>query len=370
MKKTLVLLIIISFIWACSKVDNQHINTLSEPVLPQNVYDYLANKNVAGRDINSPTDNKTNNYGATLGRVLFYDVRLSINNATSCGSCHQQIFAFADNVSLSRGMALQQTQRNTPAIINCMQKRNFFWDQRVTKLEDMVTKPIQNHIEMGFEDMDKLAEKLKSVSYYPALFKKTFGNEIVTKERISYALAQFLRSMATFNSKSDKVGRREESYTAIELEGKRLFDNSSCSDCHSFNGSSYSALGSANIGLDKNDADKGIRRLQTSTSNTGIVTYTQVEGMFSIPSLRNIALSAPYMHDGRFKTLEEVINHYSTGIQANPSLSHTLIKWNTGQPVRFNFSEQDKKALIAFLNAFTDWDFIANPMFSDPFPKK
>lgn len=320
---------------------------------------------------------------ATLGRVLFYDPRLSVNNATSCASCHKQQYAFADNAALSTGYQGGKTLRNTPGIINAVNKSVFFWDGRVGTLELQTLMPVGNHIEMGLEKTGLLPGKLAAISYYPEYFQMAFGSPEITNERISAALACFVRSIASANSAMDQGGM-----SADAMQGRLLFVSKfHCATCHKGNNLGGATLSSpylstdsvlipsqtaqvpntSNIGLDVSYTDQGEQAL-TGRSNQN--------GYFVIPSLRNIALTAPYMHDGRFKTLDEVIDHYSTGIQAHPNLDPILLQSNfdqgfvsatTGAPVKMNISATEKRQLIAFLNALTDESMTTDVRFSDPF---
>jgi cytochrome c peroxidase len=303
---------------------------------------------------------------ATLGRVLFYDTKLSINNGIACGSCHLQSKAFSDVSAGSKGFKGVETTRNSMAITNPMLTSNLFWDSRSKSLHDMVLKPVQNHIEMGMEDIGFLREKLNKTSYYPALFKKAFGNDYVTAEGINTALMQFLASMVSHNSKFDEGAKSDfQNYSALENMGKDLFisERLSCSKCHngvnfslgdemSFDnpyGGSSGSEGTANIGLNLVYKDNG-----------------RANGKFKIPSLRNVELSGPYMHDGRFKSLEEVVEHYNNGIQAHPNLDDNL-KDKNGEPRRLNLSNIEKSALIAFLKTLTDKKYTSDPKYSNPF---
>jgi cytochrome c peroxidase len=309
-----------------------------------------------------------NNDMATLGRVLFYDKKMSINNTIACGSCHLQSKAFSDISEGSSGFKGSTTPRNSMSIANPMLTRNLFWDSRSKSLQDMVLKPVQNHIEMGMEDLSFLATKLQSTSYYPALFKKAFNTEGVTSEKINVALMQFLASMVTHNSKFDQGAKAKfANYNTLELAGKDLFmsERLSCTKCHTgvnFSlgdenssgadnpyGSSSGSEGTANIGLDRVYKDNG-----------------RGEGKFKIPSLRNIELTAPYMHDGRFASLEQVVEHYNSGVQGHPSLDANMKDAN-GAPRRLGLSSLEKTALIAFLKTLTDKTYTTDVKYSDPF---
>ncbi len=293
-----------------------------------------------------PIQKRLTDEKATLGRVLFYDPKLSLNNATACASCHFQENAFATPSRFSEGFAGSMTKRNSLAIANTGYLNQLFWDARSRDLYKQVLMPVGDHIEMGMEPEKKLPEKLQRVDYYPPLFQAAFGDETVTTERISIALAQFLSAMVSASSKYDEgVAQNFANFTPMEKEGKELFQSKAlCASCHG--GQLFQSTWSTfNIGLDVNYADNGAGY-----------------GRFKTPSLRNVALTAPYMHDGRFETLEEVVNHYNEGIQPHPSLD-----WRLRGPLRLNLSSAEKQALVAFLHTLTDENFIRDERFSDPF---
>jgi len=314
----------------------------------------------------NPLNPEITDDGATLGRVLFYDPKLSINNSVSCASCHNQSLAFADGLSISKGFGGKTTARNAMSIVNIVTNRNLFWDSREQSAKGLILRPIQNHIEMGMESLADLETKIASTDYYPELFKKAYNLEEVTAEKIADAMAQFLCSMVSADSKFDQGFATDfKNFSPLELTGKDLFfsERTQCSGCHA--GANFSApdhpggeygstgtenrKGTANIGLDLVSKDKGLEN-----------------GRFRIPSLRNIALTAPYMHDGRFENLAAVIEHYDKGIQAHPELDSKFIS-NRGEPVRMNLNSLEKQALIAFLNTLTDESFITDQRFSNPF---
>ncbi len=314
------------------------------------------------------------NDGATLGRVLFYDTKLSINNAVSCASCHKQQFAFADPTAGSIGFEGKVTPRNSMAIINVALNRNLFWDSRVHSAKELTLKPVQNHIEMGMEDLQVLVSKLSKTSYYPELFRKAFGTSTITEDRISDAMAQFLCSMVSVDSRFDAQFSSNQPTTFNELEhlGQSLFfsERTKCAKCHSGNnfaaddrpggeygdigfdfggGNDNSPKGTANNGLDLVTTDKGLR-----------------DGQFRIPSLRNVALTGPYMHDGRLETLEDVIEFYNSGVKLHTNLDKKLIGPD-GEPLRLNLSSLEKKAMVAFLETLTDQTLVTDVKYSNPF---
>lgn len=319
--------------------------------------------------INTSASNPTiTNDGATLGRVLFYDTKLSINNAVSCASCHKQQFAFSDPTAGSKGFEGKVTPRNSMAIVNVALNRNLFWDSRVHSAKQLTLEPVQNHIEMGMEDLSVLVNKLSKTDYYPQLFEKAFGSSTITKERISDAMAQFICSMVSVNTPFDAfVAGNQDALNQLELKGFSLFHDSrtKCAQCHSGNnfaaddqpGGEYGSIG-FNDGGPKGTANNG---LDLFTTDAGLK-----DGQFRIPTLRNIALTGPYMHDGRFKTLEEVIDFYDSGVKLHPSLDKKLIGPD-GEPLRLNLSALEKKALVAFLESLTDQTLISHEKFSNPF---
>ncbi len=306
---------------------------------------------------------KVTDHGATLGRVLFYDPKLSLNNKTACASCHLQEKGFADASRFSIGFDGGLTKRNASSITNPADMRTFFWDAREDNLKEMVLQPIKNHVEMGMDNFDALEKKLGLLDYYKPLFQNAFGDETITRDRIAEAMSQFLNSMVSANSPFDTAipgswgVQNPGSLTEEEQRGLNLFfGQAQCGVCHNPSaGQGFFNETFADIGLDKNPADKGLG------ANT-----PGMDGMFKIPSLRNIALTAPYMHDGRFATLEEVVDHYSENIEASANLHWTLKDFN-GQPVRMGLAEADKKALVTFLKAMTDQQYINDQKFADPF---
>jgi len=336
------------------------------PKLPDVPYTYEGcnGGGFGGCNDNTPSDNPMTDNGATLGRLLFYDPRLSLNNTVSCATCHRQETGFAQSASKSEGYEGMMTGRNSPAIINAFAKSSFFWDGRATSLEEMGLMPGQNHLEMGMEKLDVMEKKLSAVSYYPALFKKAFGTEEITHQEISFALAQFVRSIVSVRSKMDKS-----QLDAQELAGNQAFIKFNCGRCHAGNNFGGDPLfisyygtspvnNSANIGLDVEYADKGIAALTGNPSSNGA---------FMIPSLRNLAFSAPYMHDGRYKTLAEVIEHYDSGIQPSPALDHVLLDSVAQTPLKMHMTADEKSALAAFLLTLSDESITTDVKFSNPF---
>ena len=342
---------------------------LCEPVLPAMRYGYSdadapiprhflasAPGTVAFTD-NSPPENPITNPGATLGRVLFYDVRLSADDRIACASCHRQALGFGDTVRFSRGFDGRHAARRTMALANARfyEYGRFFWDERASSLEALILHPIQDTLEMGME-LDSLARKLGATSYYPGLFTAAFGSPDVTSDRIAFALAQFVRSLVSAESRFDAVfatgGAPDYALLSeLEREGLRIFNDASgagCVNCHRT--IAQVADQANNIGLDVVSADTGAGG-----------------GRFKPPSLRNVAVRPPYMHDGRFATLREVVEFYDSGIEDSPDLDPRL-RAPDGSPRRLHLTAAQRDALVAFLNTLTDFSFLKAERFSDPFP--
>ncbi len=307
---------------------------------------------------NTPASNITTNAGATLGRVLFYDRRLSANDRVSCSSCHQQQFAFSDTARLSHGFAGGFTGRHSMGLANARfyASARFFWDERAASLEAQVLQPIQDATEMGMT-LPNVIAKLSATTYYPALFTAAFGTSDITSDRVSLALSQFVRSLVSVNSKFDRafgvngVPNFAATFTAQELAGQDLFNGrAGCARCHGTN--AHISDGVHNTGLDATITDAGAGN-----------------GRFKAPSLRNIAVRPPYMHDGRFQTLEQVVAFYDNGVQNNPGLDNRLRGGGggNGPPLRLNLSAAERASLVAFLGTLTDNTFLTDVRFSNPF---
>jgi len=313
-----------------------------------------------------PADNRTTDAGATLGRVLFYDKRLSITNTVACASCHEQSYGFASPRRFDTGVLGVALQRNTMALANARYSihRAWFSDMRVNDgdLRDLIFMPIDNHDELGMS-LYSLESKLRNAAYYPPLFSAAFGTPDITRDRIAAALAQFVQSLISYRSKLDLANNPMTNdppdpaavFNVEEMRGLEIY-NAHCSVCHEVRANTN--VWQANNGLEEFPTDPGT--LIEAFRRDGSL------GVFRAASLRNIAVSGPYMHDGRFATLREVIDHYDSGVQAGPFLDGVLRDGLTA-PKRLNLSEYDKNALEVFLNALTDEAFLADEKFSDPF---
>ena len=337
-------------------------------------------QNAAIANDNTPATNPTTNEGATLGRVLFYDKKLSANGSVACASCHEQSAAFADNRALSLGFAGGETRRNSMGLTNARfyQPGKFFWDERAATLEDQVLMPFQDEVEMGLT-LEQVVSITHSQPYYSDLFTAAFGDPAITSQRIARALAQFIRSIVSVNSRYDQ-GRvlvnsptdNFPNFSAQENQGKRVFFNrpgnsASCIDCHVSEAFVSPPLGTPHASATSAATNNGLDAISTTdlgvAESTGNVADT---GKFKVPSLRNIALTAPYMHDGRFPDLNSVLNFYDRDIRNHAQLSEVL-RGNNGQVQQINLNGGDRAAVVAFLGTLTDQALITDPKFSDPF---
>jgi cytochrome c peroxidase len=323
-----------------------------------------------------PEENPLTAEGVALGRMLFYETSLSSNNQVSCATCHQQEKAFTDGRAFAIGVSGKPTSKSSMPLNNLLWgPKHFFWDGRASNLEEQSLIPIQNPDEMGLE-IEEAVEKLGQLPIYPPLFKAAFGTDEITPSKIAMALASFQRILISQNSKYDKYLRGETELSKEELLGKELFmthpdasvglRGGNCADCHSqflTSGFATGYDGFKNNGLDNDENLEG-----------GLAYVTGKEsdwGKFKVPSLRNIALTAPYMHDGRFKTLEEVIDHYDHQIKDSKTLDPLMREASNQKPVGgkesgFHLTADEKKAILMFLQTLTDEDFITNKDFNDP----
>lgn len=311
-----------------------------------------------------PAENPMTVEGVELGRRLFYDPILSSNGQMSCATCHQQSKAFTDGTAFSLGVRGLPGKRSAMSIVNMAFNINgFFWDGRAITLEDQALFPVEDHLEMN-EDWANVEQKLRKHADYPALFRKAFGIEKkseLNKGLVVKALAQFERTLVSGNSRFDRIVWLNEGFLEEDEErGRRLFFfepndvmHPGCSHCH-FD-PLYTDNNYHNNGLDSVAALEAFKDL-----GRGEVSKNRFDnGKFRVPTLRNIELTAPYMHDGRFKTLEEVLDHYSKG-------GHNVENENVNIAA-FPLSERDKQDLLAFLKTLTDTSFVNNPAFSSPF---
>lgn len=310
-----------------------------------------------------PDDNPLTEEGIALGRRLFYDPILSADSSLSCNSCHLQKYAFAEPGAVSIGVDGRTGRRSAPSLVNVgYYNTGLFWDGRAATLEEQALHPVSNPDEMG-ADWEAVEQRLRQDAVYRELFQKAFGIEAseIDRERVGKALAQFQRTLISANAKFDRVQLGLDTFTAAERRGWEIFFDfpgglpmAECGHCHAdplFTNQEY-----FNNGLDPAPP----RLMEFKDEGRGGVTGRRSDlGKFRTPSLRNIELTAPYMHDGRFRTLEEVIDHYASGGHYAENVSPNV------RPLRLTAG--DKADLIAFLRTLTDTSFVNNPKFENPY---
>lgn len=320
-----------------------------------------------GVGTNTPPTNQITNAGATLGRVIFNDPRMSITGTVSCASCHKQVNGFTDTLQFSNGVNGGVTTKHTMRLANVAyyQPGTMFWDKRAASVEDQVVFPIQNTAEMGWDTahggLSALITKMATLPYYPELFQFVYGDTTITQARIESAVAQYERSMLSTNSRWDTGEALVftasatnpfdidiPTFTAQENRGRHLFiaprnaGGVGCAGCHR----------PPSFALDGNALDNGLDLGQTT--------------IFKAPSLKNVGITGPYMHDGRFATLADVVEHYNSGILSGPELDPRLIQPN-GTPIQLNLTASDKAAIVAFLMTLDDPTLATDARFSSPF---
>ncbi len=306
-----------------------------------------------------PTNNPQTVEGVALGRKLFYDPILSGDGTQSCASCHSPQNAFTDSDQFSTGIDGLLGTRNSMPIFNMAWNydENFFWDGRAFSIENQAMQPVINPIEMH-NTWPNAVQNLRASSEYPALFKAAFGSDQIMPPRVIQAIAQFERTLISANSKFDKYLTNQGTLTPSELNGFSVFMDESKGDCFHCHGSDRNPLWTDNIfhnnGLDTSFSDLGLGEITGDPADNG---------KFKSPSLRNLAFTAPYMHDGRFATLDEVINHYSEGLVNSPTIDPLMKNLATGGA---QLTAADKADLKAFLLSLSDTEFINNPNFQAP----
>lgn len=344
------------FLQSCSK-NKEEYSTVLEPYVLN--YAGLSEPKIA-------LDNALTKQGVELGRRLFYDKMLSKDNSISCTSCHEQKNAFSDERQFSLGVRNLPGKRQAMAIFNMAWNNNeFFWDGRAHLLRDQALMPIEDELEMD-ETLENVVLKIKNNKKYTSLFEVAFPNKEISSLTISLALEQFMNSIVSNNSKYDRFLRNEVQLTSSEENGRKLFFNgfdpvnknisgANCAQCH--NGANFENDSYMNNGLDIASNFKDFGREKVTDDY-----YDRAK--FKVPSLRNIEVTAPYMHDGRHATLEEVIEHYDNKVVNSFSLNPTLASISTKG---LQLSNQQKEDLIAFLKTLTDYELLRNKKFSDPF---
>ncbi len=315
-----------------------------------------------GHRISRPPANPTTVEGVRLGRMLFYEPALSASGKVSCASCHKQQFAFADDRRFSAGVDGTLLSRNTMSLANLLWVRQFFWDGRTRGLEAQAKEPLTHPHEMG-QALAISVRKLEQSELYPAYFRAAFGIDRIVGDHVLNALAQFQRTLVSAGSLYDHYLRGGYVPSDSENRGMALFFNApggqprgaGCAHCHG-GPQTYQEL-FHNNGLDAFPPDSGRKAVTGQEYDNG---------RFRVTTLRNIALTAPYMHDGRFQTLKEVVDHYSEGVANSQTLS-PFLKDRDGKPTRLRLSSQEKIDLLAFLQLLTDSTFITDERHSNPF---
>jgi cytochrome c peroxidase len=360
--------------------------------------------------IHSPPDNPITEEGVALGRKLFYDPILSGNGKQSCAGCHKQALAFTDGLAFSDGSEGKKARRNSMSLVNLGWQDKLFWDGRAATLEELVHFPVTDSLEMHAE-IPKIMRALNKDKNYKALFYGAFGSEAITMPMVEKALSQFMRTIVSYSAPFDILYRdyaahpedvaavnkrnhvayiddrqlllngfspgNENSYGHDSALAKQIKDIgasehvltifSRCLNCHyiSFQplcgGCDGTLTGNAlvqfkNNGLDTLGSDKGLYQRTKNEKD---------KYLFKVPTFRNVAVTGPYMHDGRFKTLEEVIEHYNSGIQANPNLD-SLLRDDHNMPMRFHMDASEKKQLISLIRMFTDTVVLTYRRFGAP----
>lgn len=322
-------------------------------------YDLVIPQGLPPMDPFIPTDNPMTVEGVALGRKLFYDPLLSGDNTQSCASCHRQEFGFAEPQQFSEGIDGIFGNRNAMAIINLgWNQFGFFWDGREMTLEDQALKPVTNPIEMN-TTWAEVEAKLNAHAEYPMLFKQAYDVDYIDSLTVAKAIAQFERTFISGNSKFDRYYNQQvEQLSDSELRGLVLYttEAADCFHCHGLGGL-ITDNKFHNNGMDTDFS--GNEGRYAITGDAGDL------GKFRTPTLRNIELTAPYMHDGRFFTLEEVVEHYSEHVLWSETLDPSMELVGVGGA---QLTTQEKQDLVAFLKTFTDQDFVSNPAFSDPNP--
>lgn len=304
-----------------------------------------------------PINNKLTVEGVALGKRLFFDNILSVNNTKACVSCHSPQNAFTDPNQFSSGVTDALGSRNSMPLFNLAWNFNdrYFWDGHALGLEQQALEPVVDAVELGNDSWEPVEAKLNNHPEYPELFKQAFGTSVITKTLVAKAIAQFERTLISGDSKFDKYSNGDVALTAQEQNGLSIFMDENKGDCFHCHGNPNNPLWTDNQfhnnGLDTTFSDLGLGQVTGNPNDNG---------KFRSPSLRNLAYTAPYMHDGRFATLDDVIEHYSTGLQPSATIDPLMKKVDQGG---VNLSTQDKTDLKAFLLSLSDPSFINNPAF-------
>lgn len=308
-----------------------------------------------------PADNPMTVKGVELGRKLFYDPILSVDNTVSCSGCHQPEKSFSDGLQFSTGVNMQKGKINTISLVNVGWAKHLFWNGRAMSLEEQALQPIQNPEEMN-EKLSHVISKLKADRKYVDLFRLAFGTNTIDEFLIAKAIAQFERTFISSGSLYDRyyVQGEDALQSASQLRGSQIFQSEK-GDCFHCHGGIFT-----NNSIAKEFSNNGLDSVIDGTGYSTVTHNPDDDGKFKVPTLRNLIFSAPYMHDGRFKTLEEVIDFYSDGLKYSRTLDPIMQKFNRVEQGGLKLSAQDKKDLIAFLLTMTDSSYVNNPAYSKP----
>jgi cytochrome c peroxidase len=352
-KIVLVIFGFILFVFACKK-DPQTGDPYAYDATP---YELKIPKVLGWSSFPIPSDNPLTIAGVELGKKLFFDPILSVNNSQSCGSCHQQSSSFSDNRRYSIGALGDIGVRQAMPLFNLawadkynLTSHKYFWDGGATDLERQVIGPIVNPIEMANPDVFSVIERLQKHSEYPNLFRRAFGSDSITTVKLAKAIAQFERSLISANSNFDKVERRERLRTESERNGFIIYstEKGDCFHCHGNAGSPFfTDFKFHNNGLEAMPKDSGLMRVTGRSEDFGLM---------KTPTLRNLSFTAPYMHDGRFATLMEVIEFYNSGTKNSPTVDPMISKnFHKGG---LNLTPVEKIDLLNFLLSLNDSSFV------------
>jgi cytochrome c peroxidase len=364
MKKTfLIMLAIVLTVAACKKDEDVVTPTPTPVVYDDTAYDLYIGSFPAP---NIPADNALTEQKVHLGKMLFYETKLSAMNNQSCASCHSQANGFTDPEQFSEGTFGDLGDRQAMNVMNLAWNTNgFFWDGRSPTIRHQSLQPIQNPVEMG-ETLNSVIAKLNQGDTYKNQFIRAFGDDQITEERMGLAMEQFMMTIVSNDSKYDRFLAGAETLSESEERGRELFfaeynpffpdvSGADCAHCHS--GINFENDQFMNNGLDT-DGDF------TDPGRYNVTELEEDRAKFKVTSLRNIEFGAPYMHDGRFQTLEEVVDHYNEGIQLSSTVDPAIA--NT-EETGLLLTDEDKVDLVNFLKTLTDETFLNNPAYADPF---
>ena len=315
----------------------------------------------------APASNPVTVEGAELGRFLFYDPILSFDRTLSCASCHKQEAAFSDAPNaFSKGNGGSMMKRNTMPLFNLAWYPAMFWDGKAVSIEEQVFHPVRSHDEMNLQ-WTVATKRISASRFYRAKFRSAFGEQEIDSILIAKAIAQFERTLISWRSKYDRVLQGKAVFTKDEYDGFILMNDMTKGDCLHCHTTDADPLGTT-LTYSNNGLDMITDPLSYKDKGRGNITgKVSDHGKFKIPSLRNIALTAPYMHDGRFRTLEDVLDFYSEGVNVCANIDS---KMGLAHRKGVRLASDEKRKIIRFLHTLTDSAFITDPAFSDPFVKE